>query len=188
MGEIVFEWATRFKCLLKYQHTRSSPAPAEIWPPLTQTLGCWEQCGDQFLLDGTAAETAQREGGVERTDNHQRKQRQPDDLRAEGTDIPTPAERWESTAAGQIGGGRKSPSTWNNTDHTNYNKVVIQLLLLFLVTAVRVTQRMTCLYIIHRLCWATLLEGPTVKLQEKWSLFLLKSDQVKLSITRNCCT
>lgn len=117
--------------LYKSRTLAPSPAPAEIWPPLKQTQGCWGRCGDRFLLDGTAARTVQREGGVERTDNYKSKQRKPDGLRAERTDILTPAEqrsKWEHQHRTNRRRTR-SPSTWNNTDPTNYNKAVVQLLL-----------------------------------------------------------
>lgn len=166
------------------QHTKHQqrstfpPVPAEIWPPLKQTLGCWERCGDQFLLDGTAAETVRREGGVERIDNHHWKQKKIWELK--GTDILTPAEprsMWEH----QDRTNRRRPesqSTWNNNDHTNYNTVVTQLLLLFLGTALCVTERMTCLYIMHRLYRATLLEG-AVKQCSKYKavLFVFRPGQ-----------
>lgn len=70
------------------------------------------------------------------------KHRKPDSLRAEGTDIMTPAEprsMWEQ----RDWTNRRRPkslSTWNNTDHSNYNKDMISLVLLFLGTAVYVRQ------------------------------------------------
>lgn len=70
-----------------------SPAPEEIWPLLKQSQGCWEWCGDQCLLDGNTAVTVQREGGVERTDNYEGKQRKPCGVKDEGTDKPTPAQQ-----------------------------------------------------------------------------------------------
>lgn len=172
-------------------HTGLSPAPAEIWPPLKQTQGCWERCGDRFLLDGTAAETVQRDRGVKRIDNYQSKQRKPDGLRAQGTDLLTPAEPRSIWGHRDWTNRRrpKSQSTWNNTDHTNYNKIMISLLLLFLGTAA--CHRKNDVYTLFIIYTEQLYRKDQQFSSSKYKDFLfveVKSDQVKLSITRNCCT